>query len=69
LFSYKPQPIKDFSDSKIVGNNTEYLRLLNEWIPEHYKMSQLIFRGRVDGFKAANFHHKCDNKGTTVALV
>ena len=29
----------------------------------------LLFKGSRDGFKAENFHEKCDNKGPTLTLI
>ena len=33
------------------------------------KKYELLFRGSRDGFGAAEFHKRCDNKGATVVLV
>ena len=30
---------------------------------------KLIYRGSVDGFKAATFHEKCDIKGPTLSIL
>ena len=29
----------------------------------------ILYRGTRDGFKAANFHDKCDNKGATLTII
>jgi len=30
---------------------------------------ELLYKGSEDGFKAENFHQKCDGKGATLTLV
>ena len=37
-------------------------------LPKKYKI-ELIFRGSEDGFAAADFHKKCDEKGTTLIII
>ena len=30
---------------------------------------KLIYRGSRDGFKAIDFHTKCDNQGPTISII
>jgi hypothetical protein len=47
----------------IAGN---YLQL-EEWIGK--KKWQLLYKATRDGFRASDFHSKCDNKGPTVVII
>ena len=51
--------------------NEEHRRQLLDWLPprEGEWRLRLLFRASRDGFAAARFHHKCDNKGPTVTIV
>jgi len=42
------------------------LFLFQDYIRRRY---QLLFKGSTDGFKAAKFHEKCDNKGSTICFI
>ena len=44
------------------------LNLLPKNIYKSYK-TELIYRGSDDGFKASDFHKKCDDKGTTLFII
>jgi hypothetical protein len=40
--------------------------ILNEFGRETW---QLLYRGSIDGFKASNFHEKCDNRMNTLTFI
>jgi hypothetical protein len=65
-----------FIDSTII--NRKHIALFASWIDERnedakYKINfykfNLLYRASRDGKKAAVFHSKCDNKGTTIVVV
>lgn len=33
------------------------------------RQAQLLYRGTSDGFDAATFHDRCDNKGATLTVI
>ena len=37
-------------------------------LPKPYKI-ELIYRGSDDGFKSADFHKKCDDRGATLIII
>jgi hypothetical protein len=37
-------------------------------LPKQYEI-QLIYRGSEDGFGAADYHKKCDNKGPVLIII
>ena len=37
-------------------------------LPKEYEI-ELIYRGSYHGFKAADFHNNCDDKGTTLTII
>jgi hypothetical protein len=39
-----------------------------QWVPEQNPRFELLYRASRDGWRSADFHRKCDNKGQTVAL-
>jgi hypothetical protein len=53
----------DEIESLIVRN---YPKILNEFRGNIWK---LLYRGSRDGFKASNFHEKCDNRTNTLTLI
>jgi hypothetical protein len=56
-------------DSEILLNKTQIKELLSLCeFPVDQKWN-LIYRASQDGFKAANFHSKCDNKPNTLVIV
>ena len=60
-------------DSVIVGNNTNYLRNLTNWLSPvltcvHFSW-KLCWRASVDGWAASTFHSRCDGKGPTVTII
>ena len=62
------KPSKPFEESAIVTND-EHQSVLKSWLPPHFGKLRLLFRASRDGFAAATFHSKCDNKGPTVTIV
>ena len=69
LDELKPKPPKYFEESEILTNE-EHRSLLNSWLhPAQQGKWRLLFRASRDGFAAATFHSKCDNKGPTVTIV
>mmetsp|Transcript_24628 Transcript_24628/g.39712 ORF Transcript_24628/g.39712 Transcript_24628/m.39712 type:complete len:367 (-) Transcript_24628:143-1243(-) len=40
-----------------------------KYLESWFKVGDLLYKGSRDGFSAANFHSKCDNKGPTLTLV
>ena len=58
---------KEFEESVILTNE-EHRRVLKTWLPIKGEW-RLLFRASRDGFAAAAFHFKCDNKGPTVTVV
>ena len=54
--------------------NEEHISLLLSWLPlldsgKRRHRFRLLFRASRDGFAAATFHSRCDNKGPTVTIV
>ena len=54
--------------------NEEHISLLLSWLPlldsgKRRHCFRLLFRASRDGFAAATFHSRCDNKGPTVTIV
>ena len=54
--------------SIILNGNHEYCKLLKEWLNNQFQW-RLCYRAYRDGWRAADFHAFCDNKGPTVVLV
>ena len=67
LDELKPKTPKHFEESEILTNE-EHRSVLKAWLPRDGKW-RLLFRASRDGFAAATFHSKCDNKGPTVTIV
>ncbi|XP_078350452.1 uncharacterized protein LOC144635234 isoform X1 [Oculina patagonica] len=61
------KPTKSFEESEILTND-EHRDMLKSWLPPGGKWV-LLFRASRDGFAAATFHSRCDNKGATVTIV
>ena len=61
----KPKPVVHFSESTILSE--EQRRILKSWMEE--TRFTLLFRASRDGWAAADFHSRCDNKGPTVTIV
>ena len=63
------KPDKPFEESAILTNEN-HRSVLKGWLPSQGgKLWRLLFRASRDGFAAAAFHSKCDNKGPTVTIV
>ncbi len=59
---------KVFEESEILTDE-KHQSILNAWLPVQEGKWRLLFRASRDGFAAATFHSKCDNKGPTVTIV
>ena len=59
------------NNSVIVGNNSEYLSNLANWIKPTKSESdwKLCWRASRDGWDSSRFHSLCDEKGPTVTIV
>ena len=68
LDELKPKATKDFEESVILTNQN-HRSMLKGWLPSQDGKWRLLFRASRDGFAAAAFHSKCDNKGPTVTIV
>ena len=60
-------------DSMILSNDPRSKKMVADWVLETIKSNRcqlyLLYRGSRDGFRAKNFHEKCDNRGPTVVLI
>ena len=63
--------ILGLNNSVIVGNNSEYLANLSNWIKPRRNESdwKLCWRASRDGWDNSRFHSLCDEKGPTVTIV
>lgn len=74
---YQIQGILDeLDDTRLrseILTDEEQQNLLLSWLPPHgdvrRRRLRLLFRASRDGFAAATFHDRCDNKGPTIVLV
>ena len=59
------------NNSVIVGNKSEYLAYLNNWIKPIRSDSdwKLCWRASRDGWDKSRFHSLCDKKGPTITIV
>ena len=64
----KPKTPKHFEESVILTDEN-HRSVLKGWLPSQGGKWRLLFRASRDGFAAATFHSKCDNKGPTVTIV
>ena len=62
------KPSGPFEDSEILTND-EHRRILIGWLSAHSGEWRLLYRASRDGFRAATFHARCDDKGPTVTIV
>ena len=63
-----PKTRKHFEESVILTNEN-HRSVLKGWLSSQEGKWRLLFRASRDGFAAAAFHSKCDNKGPTVTIV
>ncbi|KAL9954723.1 hypothetical protein ACROYT_G042296 [Oculina patagonica] len=68
LDELKPKTPEHFEESEILTND-EHRSVLKGWLPRQDGKWRLLFRASRDGFAAATFHSKCDNKGATITIV
>ena len=63
--------VTGLNNSVIVGNNSEYLSNLTNWIKPIKSGSdwKLCWRASRDGWLSSRFHSLCDEKGPTVTIV
>ncbi|CAH3175697.1 unnamed protein product, partial [Porites evermanni] len=63
--------VPGLKNSVIVGNNSEYLSNLTNWIKPIKSDSdwKLCWRASRDGWSSSRFHSLCDEKGPTVTIV
>ena len=63
--------VTGLKNSVIVGNNSEYLSNLTNWIKPIKSDSdwKLCWRTSRDGWSSSRFHSLCDEKGPTVTIV
>ena len=58
-----------FDNSKIIGNNTDYITCLKQWINlGNNNEVELLYRLSDNGEEFSKFHNFCDNKGPTLVL-
>eukprot|EP00466_Bigelowiella_natans_P011718 jgi/Bigna1/42525/e_gw1.65.80.1 len=50
-------------------NDKILFNICRKYLESWFKVGDLLYKGSRDGFSAANFHSKCDNKGPTLTLV
>ena len=55
--------------STILDGNIGHAKQLVEWVEDRTLSWKLCYRGSVDGWKADDFHKKCDDVGPTVTLI
>ncbi|CDW74229.1 tldc domain-containing protein [Stylonychia lemnae] len=66
-------------DQRSKGYYKEFRRLVNPYVSQNnqtdvnlFKLKgkcQLLYRATKDGFKAADFHYRCDNKGPSISFI
>jgi hypothetical protein len=58
--------------ARLPANNIAFEDHMNEWLGRQKGRGvrlELLYRASRDGFKAADFHGLCDNKGATVTVI
>ena len=55
--------------SKILKDKTEYKFQMTEWLAGENFQWRLCYRASSDGWRAKDFHSKCNNQGSTVVIV
>lgn len=55
----------------IIVKGTIDRETLSDWVSECFSepVFKLLYRGARDGYKAENFHSKCDNQGATLTII
>ena len=63
--------VTGLNNSVIVGNNSEYLSNLTNWIKPRRSENdwKLCWRKSRDGWDKNQFHSLCDEKGPTITIV
>ena len=56
-------------EESVLLTNENHQSVLKGWLPSQEGKWRLLYRASRDGFAAAAFHSKCDNKGPTVTVV
>ncbi|EFC46993.1 TLDc domain-containing protein [Naegleria gruberi] len=56
-----------FCNSTLIPNSFIYSKLFTSC--KSKSIPKLLYRGTIDGFKAKNFHSKCDNAGPTLVII
>ena len=56
-------------NSTILQDNIQHGKQLLEWVEDEKFGMKLCYRASVDGWRARDFHRKCDHVGPTVTLV
>lgn len=49
----------------------QHTQLIYSWLPQQYQQckNRLLYKGSLHGFKAQNFHERCDSQGPTLSLI
>ena len=58
-----------FTSSTILNGDIDLVQQLVQWVEDEKFGWQLCYRASDDGWKAEDFHEKCDDVGPTVTLV
>jgi len=58
-----PSPL----DSNVLSFQLQ--QILIEWLGNQKRTLKLLYQGSRDGYRATNFHQKCENKGATITII
>ena len=58
-----------FNSSPIIGGNEEWMKTIFEKLGPHLVDAKMIFNAKEDGWKAKDFHKKCDLQGPTISFI
>jgi len=47
----------------------EYQKKIEEWLGGTKKIGSILYQATQDGFRASDFHRKCNNKGSTLTVI
>lgn len=64
----KPAPLNDALDDSEIPTVEDRHWLVQQFAPDVNKY-RLLYRGSRDGWLAADFHSRCDEKGPTITLI